>query len=121
MNRVPRLVAVVAGLSFIALGLWAFFDPRSFYERLATYPPYNRHLFHDIGAFQLGIGAALLLALKWRDALFVALAGAGVGSAVHAISHWWDRDLGGRSSDPWALSLLAVIVLWAASERRHSS
>lgn len=121
MSRVPRLIAAAAGLFFVGLGLWAFFDPRSFFERLATYPPYNRHLFHDIGAFQIGIGVTLLLALRWRDVLGVALAGAGIGSAVHAISHWVDRDLGGRSSDPWAVTLLAVVILWAASERRRAS
>jgi hypothetical protein len=121
VSRGTRLVAVAAGLFFVVLGLWAFFDPRSFYQRIASYPPYNEHLFHDLGAFQIGIGAALLLALKWRDALFVALAAAGIGSGVHALAHWLDRDLGGRSSDPWAVTLLAVVVLWAASERRNSS
>jgi hypothetical protein len=32
---------------------------------VATYPPFNEHLLHDIGAFNLGLGATLLLALAW--------------------------------------------------------
>jgi hypothetical protein len=37
--------------------------------------PCNQHLIHDAGAFQIGIGAALLLALVCPDALLVALTG----------------------------------------------
>jgi hypothetical protein len=121
VKRGARIVTAAAGVFFVVLGIWAFLDPRLFYERIATYPPYNRHLFHDLGAFQFGIGATLLLALKWRDSILVALAGAGIATAVHAAAHWWDRDLGGRSSDPWAVTLLAVVILWAASVRRNSS
>jgi hypothetical protein len=49
--------------------------------------------------------------------LTVALAGAAVGAVVHDISHFMDRDLGGRSSDPWALGLLAVLLLVALALR----
>lgn len=34
--RMPRAVAIVGGVGFIALGLWAMVDPRSFYEALAS-------------------------------------------------------------------------------------
>jgi hypothetical protein len=36
-------------------------------------PPYNEHLIHDAGAFQLGIGVAVLAALWWPDGLVAAL------------------------------------------------
>ncbi|MEU0553222.1 hypothetical protein [Dactylosporangium sp. NPDC006015] len=91
-------------------GVWAFFAPRSFYDVIATYPPYNEHLFHDIGAFELGLTAAILISLVWRDGLSVALFGGSVGATVHAVAHFLDRDLGGRSSDPWTLGAVAVVL-----------
>lgn len=107
----------------LAFGIWALADPRSFYDQLATYPPYNTHLFHDVGAFQAGIGSTLLLALFRRDALYVVLLGTSVGTVLHAVSHIVDRDLGGRSTDPLALSAIAVAVLVAtaiyASQRQR--
>ncbi len=120
--RRMALAAAWIGLAFTTVpGAWAFVAPRSFYEVLAPYPPYNQHLFHDVGAFQLGISAALAAGLARRTVLAVALWGAAVGATLHAVSHWIDADLGGRSSDPWLLSLLAaalIIGLIAAEVRR---
>jgi hypothetical protein len=118
--KLSRLIAVLAGAFFVAFGLWAFLGARSFYDQIATYPPYNRHLIHDIGAFQVGLGAALFAAISWSDSLGAALAGVGAGSALHAVAHWWDRDLGGKSSDPYVISALAVVILVAAVARSRS-
>jgi len=115
--KLSKLVAVLAGLFLIGLGVWAFFDPNSFYLRIAHFPPYNKHFLHDAGSFQIGMGAALLLALRWGDALGVALAGVGIGAAFHAASHWIDRSLGGKSSDPYVLSIFAFVLLAAAHAR----
>jgi hypothetical protein len=108
-----RLVtaAVLLGVVIFGVpGVWAFGWPRSFYDTIATYPPYNLHLFHDAGAFQLGVAAALAAALVWRDALTVALFGGTVGCGIHAISHFVDQDLGGRASDPWVLTVVTVVL-----------
>ena len=106
--------AVVLGaLVFLVPGAWSFFWPESFHDHVATFDPFNLHLFHDLGAFQLGIGAALLAALFWRDALVVALVGGTTGAVVHFASHLMDRDLGGRSSDPLTLGILAAILVTA--------
>lgn len=120
MSRVARVIALLAGLFFVVFGVWAFFDPRSFYEQIATWPPYNRHLFHDAGAFQIGIGVALFLALTWKDALAVALGGAAAGGIMHAISHFLDQDFGGRDTDPWFLSFLAAVIVIGLVARRQS-
>jgi hypothetical protein len=114
--RGNRYVVVVTGLAGVVNavgGAWAFLAPRSFYENVASFEPYNLHLLHDVGAFQLGLGATLLAALVWRDALLVALAGGTVGAVVHAVSHVLDQDLGGRGSDPWTLGALALLLLVA--------
>ena len=71
-QAVVTTAAVICGLSMLGLGLWAFLDPRSFSDFI-DFAPYNLHLIHDAGAFQVGIGAAVLLALWWSDALTVAL------------------------------------------------
>ena len=96
-SSLPRFVAIAAGVGFIALGVWAMVDPRSFFEALATFEPYNQHFVQDIGAFEVGLGMVLLLAgVPFRaDGLTVALAGVGVGAALHAVSHIVGRDLGG--------------------------
>lgn len=117
-ERFPRVVAVLAGLSFVGFGLWAFLAPRSFFEQIAPWRPYNEHFLHDIGAFQVGLGAVLLLAAVSSDALVVALGGAGIGSAMHALAHVIDRGSGGRDSDPITLAILAVVLLVAAWYRR---
>jgi hypothetical protein len=114
-ERAPQIVAFTAGLFITGLGLWAFFDPQSFFDEIALFPPYNEHFLHDVGAFQVGIGATLLLALVWKsDALLAALAGVGIGAVLHFIAHVEDTDLGGRDSDPSGLGLLAAVIVGAA-------
>ena len=110
MSRSLRALVVLGAVAFLVPGVWSFGWPRSFHETVAQFDPFNLHLFHDLGAFQIGIGVALLAALVWRDAVAVALAGATAGAAVHAVSHVIDRDLGGRASDPYLLSLLALLL-----------
>ena len=68
---------------------------------------------HDVGAFQLGIGATLLLALIWSDALAVALAGYLVGGLAHTVSHGVDAHVGGSAVQTWLVLLLAVLALIA--------
>jgi hypothetical protein len=85
--------------------------------------PYHEHFLHDLGAFQIGIGVTLLVALAWRDAPTVALTGFLVANALHAVSHAIDLDLGGRASDPYAIgavSLLAAAALIVRVRQRRT-
>lgn len=102
---------------FVVFGVWALLWPHNFYDTVAEFPPFNLHLFHDAGAFQLGIGASLLGAVLWSDAVFVALLGGSVAAVVHAISHVVDRELGGTASGPWSLSGLALLLVTATALR----
>ena len=119
----PRVVAIVGGVSLVALGVWAMVDPRSFFHALATFEPYNQHFLQDIGAFQIGLGVVLLLAgvPARADGLAVALVGVGVGAALHAVSHIVGRDLGGTpETDIPTFAALAVLLLAAGGFRwRH--
>ena len=98
---------IVGGLFMLSLGIWAFFASASFADFVAF--PYNRHLLHDVGAFQIGIGATMLLALLWADGVMVVLAGYVVGTGFHLVSHIVDRHVGGHSYDPLVLGLTMVV------------
>jgi hypothetical protein len=52
-----RLVVLICAVSMLGIGLWALVAPMSFAGWI-SFPPYNEHLIHDAGAFQIGIGAA---------------------------------------------------------------
>lgn len=120
MDRLAKVIAAGAGVLFVVLGAWALVDPQSFYDQLATFSPYNVHFLHDVGAFQVGIGGTLLVAFFVRDSLLLALAGAGIGAVLHAVSHVIDRDLGGKTTDPWLLGLLALVLVAGALMRARS-
>lgn len=117
-RRQPVVVVatLVCAASMLGLGAWAFLAPDSF-ARFIDYPPANRHLLHDAGAFQLGIGVTVLLALVWADSLLVALTGFAVASGLHTVAHAIDRQLGGHDSDVPSLALLTVVALIAISVR----
>lgn len=108
----PLVVAgtLLSAASMLIFGFWALLSPAAFVEYV-NYPPVNEHLAHDAGAFQIGIGVTLLSALIWSDALVVALAGFTVAGALHTLTHYMDRHLGGHDSDVPLLGLLALIAI----------
>lgn len=119
-----RGVALLGGVVFLLFGAWALVAPESFYTSIATFEPYNPHLLHDSGAFQIGLGLVLVLAaFPGRvDGLAAALFGTGGGAAAHVASHLIDLDRGGSpSTDIPTLSILAVLLLAAAVSRSRST
>jgi len=111
-------VVIVAAANMLIAGVWAFVWPESF-AAVVRFPFQEeyRHFVHDAGAFAIGIGATLLLALWWRDAIAVALGGFVVASAIHAVSHLIDRYIGGRPTDWIVLTALALIATAALAAR----
>jgi hypothetical protein len=107
----PAVVAaLVCGAANITFGVWSLLAPRSF-ATFIGFPPYNEHLLHDVGAFQIGLAAGLLLAVVWTDAIGVTLAGFAVAGAIHTANHTLDHHLGGHPSDPWGLGVLTLLAL----------
>jgi hypothetical protein len=106
-TRIVQVLTTVLALVLVGIGLWALLAPHAFYDSAATYPPYNRHLIHDIGAFALGLGACLVAGLVLRDALLAVLAGNSVAALAHFGGHLADRSMGGRASDPLTFGVLA--------------
>jgi hypothetical protein len=117
-RRQPGMTAaaLVCAATMLILGIWAYAAPLSF-SHFVDYAPYNRHLIHDAGAFQIGIGAAILLALVCPDALLVTLTGFTVASGLHTLSHYTDRHIGGHGSDVPVLGLLTLVGLYAIYAR----
>ncbi|MFR9778109.1 PPOX class F420-dependent oxidoreductase [Micromonospora sp. MS34] len=115
MRRMVGVVAALLGVASLVVGVWALTRPHSFSSAVG-FPPHE-HFVHDVGAFQLGIGATLLLALIWADALTVALAGYLVGGAAHTVSHLIDADLGGSAAQTWLVLLSAALALVALVAR----
>lgn len=114
-NGFPKMVAVIGGISFLIFGIWALAAPASFFDSLATFKPYNQHFIQDLGAFQLGLGAVLVLAASGRtDALATALLGVGVGSSAHVLTHVIGRDLGGQPARDISLFIVLSAVLLVA-------
>lgn len=116
MNRTYALYAIAgaAAASFLVFGLWPFFDSLSFYDNVADFPPYNPHFLHDVGAFQIGLGAVLVFALIWpRDAILVALLGTGIAAAFHFVAHI--QDEGGNAGQTASLGLMAALLLGGAA------
>jgi hypothetical protein len=116
-TRAASGVALGLGLLTVGLGVWALVAPRSFFDAVALFPPYHEHFLHDVGAFQIGLGAGLLLALRWRDGLRVALGAYAIGGGLHTVAHIADRDLGGRATDVPILGALALLALVALLSR----
>jgi PPOX class probable F420-dependent enzyme len=111
-RRFVLAVTLLAGLFMTAAGVAALLAPGWFADAAGF--PRHTHFVHDAGAFQLGIGATLLLAVTWRDGPALALAGLLVANTVHAVNHAVDLDLGGHPWDAWglaALSLLTAVAL----------
>jgi len=122
MNRLSGLargylvgVTALVGTLTAGIGIWCLIDPASFADVVQF--PAHQHFLHDVGAFQLGLGVTLLLALIWSDALATALAGFIVANTVHTVNHVMDLDLGGSVAQAWALGVASVALVVAFALR----
>ncbi|HEV2028486.1 MAG TPA: hypothetical protein VGS16_08125 [Candidatus Dormibacteraeota bacterium] len=108
-----RIIAVAVGVFYLLVGLWAFLDPSGFYGRVATFQPYNEHFLHDAGAFQVGLGLALVLPAILGRGLRPALLAVLAASLLHFGAHVEDLRLGGHPATD--LSVLGVLCLVLAA------
>lgn len=118
-HQFAAAIALALGLLTSAFGAWALVTPESFAAIIAPFAPYNAHYLRDLGAFQLGLGAGLLLAACGGDGLLVALSGYALGGAAHTLSHVIDRDSGGHPADAPLLGVLVIVALVALLLRRR--
>lgn len=109
-----RALTVVVGAFYLLSGGWAFLFPNGFYATVAPFTPYNLHLLHDAGAFQVGLGVALLAAFVAGRGLAPVLVGVLAGSLLHLLAHVIDINLGGHpATDLPALALIVAGLAFA--------
>ncbi len=108
---VARIIAGVVGLFYVVTGAWSFLLPANFYSAVASFSPYNLHLLHDAGAFQIGLGAVLVTAVLSGKGLVAALSGVLAGSLLHLAAHLLDIRLGGHPMTDLPVLTLIVVVL----------
>jgi hypothetical protein len=111
-SRSAGSIALAVGAYYLGVGLWAFLAPASF-AGFAGFPPYNQHLFHDLGAFHAGIGVALVAAAAVRGALQPALIGALFASILHA--------MGGSAIQTLFLAALCALLAAAVALQYRAS
>jgi PPOX class probable F420-dependent enzyme len=110
-GRLVLAVTLLAGLFMTAVAVAALLAPGWFAD--AADFPRHPHFVHDAGAFQLGIGVSLLLAVAWRDGLALALAGFLVANTTHGVNHAVDLGLGGHPWDAWGLAAVSLLTVAA--------
>ena len=118
MNRLSTLaqlyliaVTTAVGAATAGIGIWCLVDPNSFADAVGF--DAHRHFLHDVGAFQLGLGVTLLLALLWADALATALAGFVMANTVHTVNHVVDLDVGGSVAQALILGVVSLALVLA--------
>src|SRR5688572_17042611 len=124
VRAVPAGVAALAAYELV-LGLWMLLAPRSFYDTIGPFGPYNRHYVLDTSTWQLAFGGALAVAVR-RPSWRVPLLGFAVAQfGLHALNHIADI---GEADPRWvgvfdavALSLSAVLLagLFVGAQRRE--
>lgn len=106
-----RVVGAVIGAFYLVTGAWALLAPLSFFSAVATFAPLNIHLLHDAGAFQVGLGLALTVAVAMRAPLRAPLIAVLAASVLHLLAHVEDIRLGGHpTTDLPVLSLICVAL-----------
>lgn len=95
--RAAQILLILSGSVYGLAALTMLAAPEWFFNNIGNHPPYNRHYVGDLGAFQLGLAAGLIVA-AWNPARSRVLIGAAViAGIVHALNHGYDILLGEES------------------------
>jgi hypothetical protein len=108
---VTRVIGAVIGTFYLVTGGWSLLAPLGFFSAVANFAPANIHLLHDLGAFQIGLGLALIVPLLLGALLRGALIAVLGASILHVGAHIEDVNLGGHPyTDLPALTLICVAL-----------
>jgi hypothetical protein len=101
----------VIGAFYMVTGGWSFMAPLGFFSAVANFAPANIHLLHDLGAFQIGLGLALIVPVILGAPLRTSLIAVLGASIVHVGAHIEDVNLGGHPyTDLPALTLICAAL-----------
>ena len=110
----PTLKLAFRGLAVVnlALGLWLFLFPRSFYTTIGAFETYNRHYERDVATFYLAFALGAWAAAtrpSWRVPV---LAMTTLQYAIHTVNHGIDVNAANNSwAGPFDLISLALATL----------
>jgi peptidoglycan/LPS O-acetylase OafA/YrhL len=85
-----QLLVGFVGTVHLLTGVATLLTPAWFFQNIGTFAPYNRHYEGDLGAFQLGLGVALLLAARRPERQRLLIGATALGNLVHALNHTYD-------------------------------
>ena len=111
---IAQVVVAIAGLTHLLVGLAMLLVPMWFFVTIGTFPPFNRHYTGDMGAFQLALGAGLLVAARTpaRQRLLIAIAAA--GNLLHMLNHAYDALISRATLGYWLADTGPLLVLTLA-------
>jgi hypothetical protein len=95
--------------------------PKTFYEEIGPFGPYNDHYVRDNATIYLALGIVLLVAVARERWQVPVLAFGALQYGLHVLNHLWDID----DADPtWVgpvdaivLALIGVFLGWLALKR----
>src|SRR6478752_4482677 len=87
---IAQVVVAIAGVLHLLVGLAMLLAPMWFFVAIGTFPPFNRHYTGDMGAFQLALGAGLLVAARAPARQRLLIGSAAAGNLLHLLNHGYD-------------------------------
>jgi predicted anti-sigma-YlaC factor YlaD len=122
-TRYVEVILIVFGAYSVALGLFMFLAPGTFFDTLGNFGVRNDHYILDNASFEFPLGLMMLAALRWPSWRVPALAFATVHWGLHAVSHIIDPHHGAGESVGWleAAGLVVTTVLLAIALRASVS
>jgi hypothetical protein len=116
-----RTLILVAGVYHLALGAFMVAAPKTFYEEIGPFGPYNDHYVRDNATIYLALGIVLLVAVARERWQVPVLAFGALQYGLHVLNHLWDID----DADPtWVgpvdaivLALIGIFLGWLALRR----
>ncbi|AGB26318.1 hypothetical protein Mycsm_06162 [Mycobacterium sp. JS623] len=118
-TRYVEVILIVFGAYSVALGLFMFFAPGTFFETLGSFGVRNDHYILDNASFEFPLGLMMLAAWRWPSWRVPALAFATVHWGLHAVSHIIDPHHAAGESVGWleAAGLVVTTVFLAIALR----
>jgi hypothetical protein len=111
---IAQVVVAIAGLTHLLVGLAMLLAPMWFFVTIGTFPPFNRHYTGDMGAFQLAMGAGLLIAARTPAQQRLLIASAAAGNLLHMLNHAYDALISRATLGYWLADTGPMLVLTLA-------
>lgn len=108
-----RVAVLLVGALHLATGALMLLAPRTFYDQVGTFPPFNAHYLRDLATWYVAFGVALLLAARrpaWRVPLLALVV---LQYALHVVNHVIDVS---DPSPAWKgpVTVVALVLIGAA-------